>query len=233
MSRKSVILVIIILLLHFNNVFASDNIQAFGSDISEKELLVQSGGKFLLSKEWYGYEFEISQSNTIGILKMQAADDEEYMRALQEVQFPLEAVGEYKIHFLTYKLKNNFSTLALSFKDGSTVVFGTYAAYPQEKLHRLAVHELGHEVDFSLMDDDKWKEYIKLRGIGGGTVYNNSTEIYENRPQEIFAEDFRLLFGGEKARTAAHLNSELKSPDQVPGLKEFFLSLTDKTDFNK
>lgn len=225
MSGKSVILVIAILLLNINTVFASDNIQTFRSDISDKELLVQSGDKLLLSKEWYGYEFEVSPSNTAGPLKMQAVDDAEYMAALREVQFPLEAVGEYKIHFLTYKLKNNFSTLALSFEDGSVVVFGTYAALSQEKLHRLAVHELGHEVDFSLMNNEKWTEYKKLRGISNEKVYNNYTEVYENRPQEIFAEDFRLLFGGDASVIAEHLNSELKSPDQIPELKEFFLSL--------
>lgn len=225
MSRKSVILVIVFVLLNFNSAFASENIQFFSSDLSEKELLVRSGDKLLLSKDWYGYEFELNPANAIGSLKMQAVDCGEYMEALQEVQFPLEAVGEYKINFLTYKLKNDFSTLALSFKDGSAVVFGTYAALSREKLHRLAVHELGHEVDFSLMDDDKWKEYIELRGIGDKAVYNDYAEIYENRPQEIFAEDFRLLFGGDAARTAAHLNSDLQSPDQAPGLREFFLSL--------
>jgi len=225
MSRKSVILVITILLLNFNAVYACDNIQTFRSDISDKELVVQSGDKLLLSKEWYGYEFEISPSKAIGSIQMQAVDDVEYMAALGEVKFPLEAVGEYKIHFLTYKLKNNSSTLALSFEDGSAVVFGTYAPLPKEKLHRLAVHELGHEVDFSLMNAGKWAEYRKLRGIGNEEVYNNYTEVYENRPQEIFAEDFRLLFGGDAAVKAAHLNSELQSPNHVPGLKEFFLSL--------
>jgi hypothetical protein len=229
MHRKSVILAVAILLLNFNNAFASDNIQTFSSDISDQELLAQSGDRLMLSKDWYGYEFEISPSNTAGPLKMQAVDDAEYVRALDEVQFPLETVGEYKIHFLTYKLKNNFSTLALSFKDGSTVVFGTYAALPLEELHRLAVHELGHEIDFSLMDNNKWREYKKLRGIGDETVYSNAAEVYVNRPQEIFAEDFRLLFGGEAAKTAAHLNSGLASPDQVPGLKEFFLSLADES----
>jgi|GEM_PF-4526965 len=225
MSRKSAILAVAILLLNFNTVVACDNIQIIRSDISNKELLVQSGDKLLLSKEWYGYEFEINPSDTAGPLKLQAVDDEEYMAALREVRFPLDAVGEYKIHFLTYKLKNNSSTLALSFEDGSAVVFGTYAPLPKEKLHRLAVHELGHEVDFSLMDKEKWAEYKKLRGISDEEIYNNYTEVYENRPQEIFAEDFRLLFGGDAAVAAAHLNSELKNPDQIPGLKEFFLSL--------
>jgi hypothetical protein len=215
----------LILLFNVNPVYASGNIQTFSSTASEEALLTSSNDKLLLSKEWYDYKFEISPVNTIGSLKMQTVDREDYKQALREVRFPLEAVGEYKIYFLTYKLRDQFTTLALSFEDDSVVVFGNYGTLPQEKLHRLAVHELGHQIDFQLMDDDKWREYKKLRGIENQTVFNNYTETYENRPQEIFAEDFRLLFGGEEARKTTHLNRDLKSPDEIPELKEFFSSL--------
>ncbi len=226
MYRKTMILVLmLILLFNVNPVYAGDNIQTFSSTVSEEALLTPSGGKLLLSKEWYDYTFEISPVNTIGSLKMQAVNSEDYMQALQEVEFPLEAVGEYKIYFLTYKLRDEFSTLALSFEDDSVVVFGHYGILPQEKLHRLAVHELGHQVDFQLMNADKWREYRKLRGIEDQTVFNNYTDTYQNRPQEIFAEDFRLLFGGVEARRAPHLNHELKSPDEIPELKVFLSSL--------
>jgi hypothetical protein len=211
--------------LNVSSVYAGDNIRTFSSEVSEKELLVPAGDKILLAKEWYDYEFEVSPVNTAGSFTMRAVDSEEYLQALQEVQFPLEAVGSYKIYFLTYKLKDSSSTLALSFQDGSAVVFGNYSALSEEKLHQLAVHELGHQVGFCLMNDRKWREYRKLRGIDNEKVFNDYTEIYQNRPQELFAEDFRLLFGGDKARMAPHLNSDLQSPDQIPELKEFFLSL--------
>ena len=228
MFRKSIIWTIfLIFILNVNPVYASDNILAFSSEVSEKELLDWSGDKVFLAKEWYDAKFEISPENTIGSLKMQAVDSEGYIRALEEVRFPVEAAGKYKIYFLAYKLRNSFSTLALSFKDGSAVVFGNYGTLPQEKIHQLAVHELGHQIDFRLMTEEKWQEYKKMRGIEDQAVFNNSAVEHKNRPQEIFAEDFRLLFGGEKARIAEHQNRDIKCPGEVSELAEFFLSLAE------
>ncbi len=229
MFRKTFILIVsLIFILNVNTVYASDNIVAFTGEVSEKEVIDRSGEQAFLTKQWYDLKFEIAPRNTSGTLKMQEVDSQEYLLALKEVRFPLEAAGEYKLYFLAHKLKDQFSTLALSFGDGSVVVFGNYGSLPQEKLHRLAVHELGHQIDFRLMTDAKWQEYRELRGIEDQNVYNDYTDVYQNRPQEIFAEDFRLIFGGEKARLTEHLNSDLKSPSEMPELKEFFLSLTEQ-----
>ncbi len=228
MSRKAALLFISFFLLicvGANAVSAAENIKVFNCEESRMELFVDSKDKVMLAKEWYEYEFEISTVNSIGALEMKAVDSQSYLEALQEVEFPVAAVGSYKIYFLDYKLKDYFSALALSFKDGSVVVFGNYYDLSQDKIHQLAVHELGHQVDFCLMDEEKRHEYKRLRGLENQEKFNDYTQEYKNRVQEIFAEDFRILFGGEKAKKAAHLNGDLINPAQVPGLREFFLSL--------
>ena len=89
----------------------------------------------------------------------------------------------------------------------------------------LAVHEFGHNVDFRLMNKELWKEYKELRGITDTEVYNNNAPISGNRPQEIFAEDFRLLYGSKEAKVQPHQNSNLANPNDVSGLRDFFEKL--------
>ena len=226
---KQVLLIIfsfLVLLAVLNTpVFAAGNIQFISDQNSEKEIVIKTGDKLMLDKKWYSYKFEVNPGRTLGAAKMQPVDAEEYEAALNEVSFPLEAVGQYKVYFLNYRLKNYSSAMALSFKDDSAVVFGTYYPLSASRLHQLAAHELGHQVDFCLMSSSKWREYKRLRGLENKKVYNDQSTVYENRPQEIFAEDFRLLFGGETARIIPHLNEELPDPGTVSGLKELFLEL--------
>lgn len=202
----------------------ADSIQ-YLSGPSAQELFVREGDKLFLTKTWYNYRFEVNTKIADNALQMSQADSVEYEEAMSEVAFPLSSIGEYKIYFLNCRLANYPSALALSFLDDSTLVFGTYYPLPKAKIHQLAVHELGHQVDFKLMTPARWKEYLKLRGLTDREVYDNAGSIYENRPQEIFAEDFRLLFGGAKAREIPHLNRSLPDTAEVPGLKDFFLSL--------
>jgi hypothetical protein len=61
-------------------------------------------------------------------------------------------------------------------------------------------HEFGHVVRYQLVDDRTLQEYLKLRGAAeaGG-------DRWTCHPEEIFAEDFRWLFGSEKARHIPYL----------------------------
>lgn len=226
MKKKIIRYIIILQILTIPvGAVAADNVQIIDSQLSEKELVVKNNDKFLLDKDWYNYEFELNPVKEAGNLALQAVDSEEYMKALEEITIPLEKVGNYKIYFMEYKLKKFYSALALSFKDGSAVVFGTYHKLSAEKIHQMAVHELGHHLDFQFMDKEKWREYKKLRAITNENKYNNSSKVYMNRSQEIFAEDFRLLFGGELAVKIPHLNKDLVHPSKVEGLKELYLSI--------
>lgn len=226
MNKRLLIIAIILLMCLFAvPTLAAGNIQYIDAQINDQNLVVNNGSKFMLNKDWYDYKFEINSNNNNGLMDMIRVDKFAYESALNEVSFPLESIGEYKVYFLDYKLKDYPTAMALSFLDDSCVVFGTYYGMSQAKIARLAVHEMGHQIDFQLMNESKWNEYRKIRGLINTTTFNNGSATYENRPQEIFAEDFRILFGGESARQAAHLNTNLPNPETIPALRDFFLSL--------
>lgn len=204
---------------------AYENIKLVAGEESKNEIICNQDEKMVLKQDWYGMKFELSTLQRLGVREIKEVDSNEYQKALDEVRFPLELIGDYKVYFLNYKLNGDLNARALSFMDNSVVVFGTYWNMDKAGIHNLAVHELGHQIDFKLMNQEKWNSYIKLRAIENQIIYNNNSEFHYNRPQEIFAEDFRSIFGGEEARNAPHVNSALKNPNEVEGLKEFFLSL--------
>jgi hypothetical protein len=89
-------------------------------------------------------------------------------------------------------------------------------------------HEVGHVYQGVYMpadDEDGWYRYLSMRGIYGDPVYS-PLAAHMNRPMEIFAEDFRYLFGSEDAVYSGTIeNPNLPLPDRVPGIEEFIISL--------
>lgn len=245
MKKAGLILTVLIIfstLLFSSAGLASNQVSLFNVQDSAKAIVENNNGTLMLKQDWYGMKFEVNPEKKVGVKSLNAVNIEEYKKALKEVKFGTKedladnSVSKevyspvtVKIYFLENKLKNYSNAMALSFKDNSIVVFGTIYNLGKETIHRLAVHELGHQIDFQLMDDNKRLLYKKIRGIEDSTIYNDSSSIYANRPQEIFAEDFRLLFGGEASRKASHLNSSLQDPTKMAELKDFFLSLIPQT----
>jgi len=94
--------------------------------------------------------------------------------------------------------------------------------------HAEFAHELGHVVQHVVLPDsdtENWARYRALRGIEDGGVYSGSA-THADRPHEIWAEDFRVLFGPQLANTAGTIeNAELAYPTQVAGLSTFMQSL--------
>jgi hypothetical protein len=85
-------------------------------------------------------------------------------------------------------------------------------------------HELGHVFHNRFMPDGgrAWAEYRRLRGIDGDVRYSDRAP-HAYRPREVFAEDFRVLFGAPRARLEGRIeNPELASPEGVPGLADFY-----------
>lgn len=101
--------------------------------------------------------------------------------------------------------------------------------YADMHVHFLVAHELGHCLHRQILpetDLEGWAIYRKLRGIDDPRFDDRGAHAF--RPREIFAEDFRVLFGGDRARGDGTVeNSEIVPPDQVPGLREFFVGLLD------
>jgi hypothetical protein len=93
----------------------------------------------------------------------------------------------------------------------------------------IVAHELGHVFQYRHLPDPMesgWDEYRRIRGIEDETVYSNGAR-HAYRPREIFAEDFRVLFGGPAAFFGGRVeNPDLPSPTMVAGLEDFFLGLT-------
>jgi hypothetical protein len=89
----------------------------------------------------------------------------------------------------------------------------------------IIAHELGHAFHNRFMPDGSgyWDEYRRLRGITNEAVYSE-TATHANRPREILAEDFRVLFGGEDAAFGGQVeNTRIAPPASVPGLASFFV----------
>jgi hypothetical protein len=101
--------------------------------------------------------------------------------------------------------------------------------YTRRQVHFLVAHEMGHCLHLQrLADRDSagWARYRDLRGITDATRYS-AFGRHADRPHEIFAEDFRYLFGGPDANYSGSIeNDELALPDAVSGLRAFLLSLT-------
>jgi len=88
-------------------------------------------------------------------------------------------------------------------------------------------HELGHVLHNCHLREGSqlWSEFRRLRDITDPNRYNDSAS-HAYRPHEIFAEDFRVLFGGVLAAHGGRIeNPELASPVGVPGLDLFMRSL--------
>lgn len=96
-------------------------------------------------------------------------------------------------------------------------------------VHALVAHELGHVIHHQLLpdgDETGWARYRQIRGIEDEGIYN-AAAAHRNRPHEIFAEDFRFLFGGAEANYSNSIeNPNLPLPSGVSGLLDFMLSLT-------
>lgn len=122
--------------------------------------------------------------------------------------------------------------LPSSADDGSIYLSPGVYPYTDEASNALVVHEYGHLVHQHLLPDsdtEGWARYRALRGLTDERTYNERAE-HRNRPHEIFAEDFRALFGGTLANYSGSIeNSDLTPPNLVPGLRHFFLQLLDGT----
>uniref|UniRef100_A0A7C1FFT4 Uncharacterized protein n=1 Tax=Ammonifex degensii TaxID=42838 RepID=A0A7C1FFT4_9THEO len=71
-------------------------------------------------------------------------------------------------------------------------------------------HEFGHILRYQLVSEEELNQYLTLRGTN-----QTREDEWASNAEEIFAEDFRWLFGSEKARQVPYLSSV-----KPPGEKE-------------
>jgi len=120
------------------------------------------------------------------------------------------------------------TNLLVSSTSGNTVFLSPHVRdiHPEVCAYIVA-HELGHVFHNAYMPDGSgpWETFLRIRRITDEYVfYANATHAY--RPKEIFAEDFRVLFGGFDAAFGGRIeNPELPSPTLVAGLEEFIAGI--------
>ncbi len=154
-------------------------------------------------------------------------DVDEVMQAIEGIDFP---VDEFDISVLILPAPR--LEITESSAEGNVIFLSPgRLPYSPEHIHYTVTHEIGHVVHNLFMPDnrlDLWREYARIRGIDFDEHYRAT--VHCNRLHEIFAEDFRFLFGDQLACYSGTIeNHELELPDAIPGLKEFFLSLPQRS----
>ncbi len=151
-----------------------------------------------------------------------AFDPAAVRNAIAEVRYPLQAISA-EVFILPFPRRASLESAA-----GPGLILLSPGVRPlaREHQHSEFVHELGHVVQYSLLPDGDgaWAQYDRLRGLV--PTVNTATAAHADRPHEIWAEDFRALFGGPTANSAGTIeNARLAYPTQVAGLATFMQSL--------
>ena len=153
-------------------------------------------------------------------------DAHEIQAALAELSYPTHGLSA-EVFILPYPRRASLESAA---GPGLILLSPGVRTLSREHQHSEFVHELGHVVQLALLpdsDSDRWERYMNLRGLSSD--YNTAWAPHADRPHEIWAEDFRALFGGTTANTNGTIeNASLVHPSQVTGLDEFMLSVAEK-----
>ena len=153
-------------------------------------------------------------------------DADEVRAALAAVRYPLDGVAA-DVFILPYPRRAGLTSAA-----GPGLILLSPGVYPlpREQQHSEFAHELGHVVHYACLPDPDvaaWDRYRALRGISDFATYSAQSLAHADRPHEIFAEDFRALFGGALANSTGSIeNASLTPAGQVKGLADFMLSLS-------
>ena len=152
-------------------------------------------------------------------------DLETVREALAGIRYPLDGVSA-DVFILPFPRRLGLSSCA---GPGLVLLSPGVWPIPAGLQHAEVAHEMGHIVQYVRMpdaDQADWTHYREMRGIEDETTFN-ATACHADRPHEIFAEDFRLLFGSPLAVTAAGIeNSTIAPANAVPGLETFLGALT-------
>ena len=177
------------------------------------EMTVESGGK-LYFRDAKGRTWELItdvEDHDIGNRgdgSFHAASEEVVRDAVDAVSFPVNKL-DVDIYILPYPRRG----LLKSSTHGSAVYISPgVLEYHETQLHSVTVHEVGHVVHNYLMTDadSHWGRYRSLRSIDDASRFHDHAS-HANRPHEIFAEDFRVLFGG----SLANYSNSIENP-QIP-----------------
>jgi hypothetical protein len=148
------------------------------------------------------------------------------VEAVSSIEYPIEGI-EIDILILPAVRRD----LPKSSAEGPVIFLSPgRVPYRSEHVHYTVAHEIGHIVQHSLMPrsrQDLWQAYAGIRGLSLSELGSSGEHAW--RMSEIFAEDFRVLFGGSHARCGGEVeNHDITPPEDVEGLREFMLSLLEE-----
>ena len=139
--------------------------------------------------------------------------------ALAAVRFPLRGISA-EVFILPYPRRASLESAA---GPGLILLSPGVRTLSRTHQHSEFVHELGHVIQYAIMPDtdtQAWNTYMGLRGLDASA--HQAGSLHADRPHEIWAEDFRALFGGAAATQNGTIeNAELAYPTQVAGLDQF------------
>lgn len=158
--------------------------------------------------------------------RFHAMEVDAVLRALESIEYP-DVNLRFQVFVLPYPRREVLDSSARE-----CMIFLSPGVRPVSEyaVHFTVTHEVGHVFQYRWMpdvDEAAWASYARLRGIDDGTVFSASSP-HAYRPHEVFAEDFRYLFGGERANYSGGIENEnLALPDEVAGLRELLLTLAE------
>ena len=144
-------------------------------------------------------------------------DDDAVLEELGRIDHPAVDRLDVTVYLLPYPRRE----ILVSSTSGREIFLSPHVLeiHPSVAAYIVA-HELGHVVHNAWLPpgDPRWRTYRRLRGIDDATRFRDDAP-HAWRPREIFAEDFRVLFGGDAAAFGGVIeNPELAPPGRVAGL---------------
>ncbi len=143
--------------------------------------------------------------------------------AMAAVNFPLRGISA-EVFILPYPRRASLESAA---GPGLILLSPGVRTLSREHQHSEFVHELGHVIQYAIMPDtdaQAWDTYMQMRALDPNAHQAGSP--HADRPHEIWAEDFRALFGGVSATQNGTIeNADLAYPTQVTGLDAFMQSV--------
>jgi len=144
----------------------------------------------------------------------------------QRILSQMDEMPASKMGITIYLLPGLPETEMRSFCVGSEVfIAAALDEWPLESAAYTLAHEVGHAVQHLGLPGRSgpgWRRYLELRSLTDASVHSEQSP-HRDRPGEIFAEDFRLLFGGPLAAAGGvQENPLLPPPSEVDGLSRFF-----------
>ncbi len=203
-------------------------VEIYDADVLRRRVVTRDG-ETILPLDAYRYLRVITDIDDPAIAnrgdgRFHAFEKEEVLEELERIAHP----GLDRLSVTVYLLPYPRREILVSSTSGHEIFLSPHVLRIRSEVTAYIVaHEFGHVVHNAWLPegDRRWSRYRALRGIDDVARFcDDAPHAY--RPREIFAEDFRVLFGGDEAAFGGVVeNPELPSPRDVPGLYDWMEAL--------